>query len=218
MTIRAVFFDLDGTFLDTAQDLCAALDKTMIEDGFEPLPFEVTRKSVSNGAYALLQLGFNIDREHPQMESLRERFLSHYLEALAIHTRAFDGIEPLVQQLAKYNIDWGIITNKPAVYAEPLMQHFQFASEPVCLICPDHVENRKPHPESLYLACEGRGYSADQTIYVGDHKRDIDCGMRAGAKTIAVSYGYIEDNDDIKSWSADYIVDHASEIWPLIKP
>lgn len=216
MPLSGVFFDLDGTLLDTARDLCAALDRTMEDHGVSPLPFEDTRPHVSNGSYALIEKGFGIPREHPDTETLRDKLLAHYQDNLCELTRPFDGIETLIQELAERDIPWGIITNKPAAYAEPLMKRIQFASEPACLICPDHVENRKPHPESMYLACNHAGSEEHSAFYIGDHQRDIECGQRAGAKTIAVNYGYIPKNINIRDWGADYCVDYAHEIWPIL--
>jgi phosphoglycolate phosphatase len=216
MRQTGVFFDLDGTLLDTAQDLCAALDMTMIDEGVKPLPFEATRPYVSNGSYALIEKGLGISPSDPKVEPIRERLLAHYLDNLCTHTRPFDGIDELITTLAANNIPWGIITNKPSAYAEPLMEHFSFASSPGCLICPDHVTHRKPDPEAMFLACDQSHCCAEDSVYIGDHKRDIECGNRAQALTIAVSYGYLVEADDIASWGADHIVDSAREIWPLI--
>jgi phosphoglycolate phosphatase len=61
------------------------------------------------------------------------------------------------------------------------------------------------------------GCTPDEIIYIGDHKRDIDCGKGAGSITIAAAYGYVDEGDDPVSWNADYCVNHANEIWPIIE-
>jgi phosphoglycolate phosphatase len=88
---------------------------------------------------------------------------------------------------------------------------------PNLLICPDHVSKTKPDPEPLLLACNKVGCLPSEAMYIGDHKRDIDCGINAGSPTIAVSFGYIHKDDDIQSWQADYIAHHANDIWPIIQ-
>ncbi len=216
MTLKAVFFDLDGTLLDTALDLSAALNKVMVEDGLSPLPIEKTRGIVSEGSFALVKLGYQLQDGHPRIDSLRQRLLDHYLADLASHTEMFDGIDELITTLTQHDIGWGIVTNKPWPYTEPLMEAFQFASPPLCVICPEHVTHRKPAPDSLTLACEKAHCDTSEAIYIGDHQRDISCGQNAGMPTIAVSYGYIAKDDNIHSWNADHIAVTAHDLWPLI--
>ncbi len=217
MTLKAVFFDLDGTLLDTAPDLAKALNRLLIEENLSPLPEPRIRQVVSDGAYALLKLGFNVDRDHEHTPALRARLLDFYLEDIASGTTAFSGIEGLIETLASNDITWGIVTNKPEAYATPLMKEFNFASEPACLICPDHVEKRKPHEEPLLLACEYAKCKPQEAIYIGDHLRDIECGKNAKMPTIAANYGYINDGDSAHNWKADYVVENGEDIWPLIK-
>ena len=218
MKLKAVFFDLDGTLLDTAPDLVKALNRTLNANNKASLPFDVARDAVSDGANAMLEMGFDIPRNSQDILPLRQQMLDFYLEDLSGDTHPFSGITTLIQKLANQNIIWGIATNKPWTYTEPLMKRFTFASDPICTLCPDHVENRKPAPDSLYLACEYARCSIDEAIYIGDHHRDILCGQNAGMKTIAATYGYIDKGDDPKNWNADYSVNSAEEIWPILQP
>lgn len=217
MSLKAVFFDLDGTFLDTAADLTAALNKLLIEENQSPLDNDFVRPVVSDGARGLLEIGFDIDTEDPDYPDLRQRLLNHYTNDLWTHTLPFEGIEELVTKLVNHNIAWGIVTNKPWAYTEPLMANFQFASQPQVQICPDHVTHTKPHPEPLLLACEQVNCSVEEAIYVGDHRRDIESGKRAGMTTIAVGYGYIRPNDNHKTWEATHVATTGSELWPIIE-
>jgi len=217
MTLKAVFFDLDGTFLDTALDLGNALNKLLTEHQKAPLPHALIRNVVSDGANALLKLGFALSPEDKGFSTLREKLLNYYLEDLASHTKPFDGIELLINNLSERDIQWGIATNKPWLYTEPLMKQFKFASDPIALICPQHVNKKKPDPESLVLACKKAGCKPQEAIYVGDHVRDIQCGINAGMPTIAVAYGYIDKADSHLQWGATYQVEHANEIWPIVR-
>lgn len=217
MTIRAVFFDLDGTLLDTASDLAHALNALLEAKGKPALPNDTIRRVVSDGAAALIKLGFNVDESHESYAALREELLAFYHDNLSTHTQPFDGIGALIEQLNQHNIAWGIVTNKPWPYTAPLMQKHLFASEPSAVICPDHVQEKKPHPEALLLACKQSNCSANEAIYIGDHLRDIECGRRAGCDTIAVGYGYIPENVKHTDWNATHCVTHADELWPIIK-
>ena len=217
MSLRAVFFDLDGTLLDTALDLSAALNKVLAEDNQPLLPIADTRGIVSEGSYALVKKGYSINDSDPQLEGLRQRLLNHYERDLNTHTEAFPGVFELIEKICEAKLAWGVVTNKPKPYTQPLMKKYKFASKPICILSPEDVKQKKPHPESLFLACKLAGCSASEAIYIGDHKRDIDCGKSAGMPTIAVSYGYIPDGEDIKSWHSDHYADSVEELWPIIQ-
>lgn len=216
MILKAVFFDLDGTLLDTATDLGRALNKLLAEYGKPEIPLAKLRNVVSDGANALLKAGFNAHPQDANFPELRQSLLNYYLDDLARHTIPFDGIEELISKLNSHNIQWGIVTNKPWTYAEPLMTHFKFASAPSALICPEHVKSKKPDPESLILACNKAQCLPEEAIYIGDHARDIECGIRANIPTIAVAYGYIPVKNDHLNWGATHTVEHAQEIWPIL--
>ena len=214
--IRAVMFDLDGTLLDTAPDFVTVVNLLLKEHNKPALADEKIRACVSNGARALIAMAFDIDETYPEFQALRLRLLELYLENLAVATKPFPGITNLLRTLGQHNIAWGIATNKPAIYTSAILLALNLQPIAASVICPDHVKQSKPDPESLFLAAEQIGCSADEIIYIGDHQRDIECGNRAGSITIAAAYGYIDDEKNIANWQADYRVNHADEIWPII--
>lgn len=216
MTLRAVFFDLDGTLLDTSLDLGSALNNVRSTAGLTPLAPEVIRPHVSNGAAGLIKLGFGEALSDTDFADYRHQLLTHYADAIAQHTRPFAGVESLIEQLHTHGIAWGIVTNKPRAYTESLMQHFTFAAPPSATVCPDHVNASKPAAEPLLLACQLTGCLPTEAIYIGDHLRDIECGRNAGMPTIAVGYGFTDTADAHLKWNASHTVEHASEIWPVI--
>jgi phosphoglycolate phosphatase len=215
--MKAVLFDLDGTLFDTAPDFIVVLNQLRTEEQLPPLPDASIRAVVSNGARALITLGFGVDEGDAGFEHLRKRLLELYLNHLAEKTVLFPGIETLLNQLAAANIAWGIVTNKPLAYTAPLMRAYTHLPAPGAVICPDHVVNRKPDPEPVLLACAQIGCHPQEAIYVGDHERDIAAGRAAGMPTIACRYGYINGDEDPADWNADYLVDSAEEIWPLLQ-
>lgn len=215
--IRAVMFDLDGTLLDTAPDFVVVVNQLLSEENKPALAPDTIRAGVSNGSKALIKLAFGIEESHEQFERLRQRLLELYLAHVAVYTKPFPGISALLDKLADNNIAWGIATNKPATYTLPLMAALNIQPAPVSVICPDHVSRSKPDPESLFLAGKQLNCLPEEIIYIGDHKRDIDCGKGAGSITIAAAYGYVDEGDDPANWNADYCVNHANEIWPIIE-
>ncbi len=215
MSIKAVVFDLDGTLIDTAPDFIVVLNQLRQEEGQQPLPEKPIRETVSHGARALISLGFNLEESDSEFERLRLRLLELYSNHLAVFSRPFSGIPSLLDNLADHNLRWGIATNKPEIYTTPLIN--QLNLQPDSVVCPDHVKDRKPHPESIFLASEQLNCQPENIIYVGDHERDIECGRRAGSITIAARYGYIDNSDNPDNWQATHGVDSAHGIWPIVK-
>lgn len=212
MSIKCILFDLDGTLVDTAPDLGSALNTLLQEDGRPTLPYEIMRPCSSKGARGLLKLGYGIEQDAPEYSDLRDRFLKIYADNVCKNSVVFAGINNLLSALAHQGISWGVVTNKPAWLANPLMEQLEFRTAPVCVIGADQVPRPKPDPASLELACETIGLTADQCLYVGDARRDIVAGCRAGMQTIAVRYGYIEVDDSADQWGADWVIDTPIQI------
>ena len=215
--IRAVLFDLDGTLIDSAPDFIPAVNQLRAEHKLTALNDAHIRATVSNGARALVSLALGIQADDNNFEKNRQRFLELYTKNLGCYSHAFEGMRELLGALKKNNIQWGIATNKPERYTRPLLEKLNFLPAPDCVICPDHVAEPKPHPASLQLACQQLKRNPEELIYVGDHRRDIDCGKQARAITIAALYGYIENGDNPEDWGADYSVNRVEELWPLIQ-
>lgn len=213
----AVLFDLDGTLIDTAPDFIRCLNQLRQLHNLEPLAAEQIRPSVSNGARAMIRVGFGLEPEHDGYVEKHTAFLDLYEAGVAVETTLFEGMDSLLANLEARGIPWGIVTNKPVRFAEPLVQALGLAQRCATLICPDHVSERKPHPEPLFLACQRIGAAPEQAIYVGDHERDIEAGRNAGMRTIAVRYGYIEQPHAVDLWQADIIVDTVSDLAKLLQ-
>lgn len=214
--IEAVLFDLDGTLLDTARDLAKALNVLLHREGKTQLPEETIRKVVSNGGNAMVSLGFGTSTGDPEHKRLYTELLDIYGQDLASHTQPFAGIEELLKHIGSLDLPWGVVTNKPRAYSEPLINIINLSPTCAALVCPDDVEQRKPHPEPMFLACNTLDCDPSRTVYVGDHKRDIEAGQNAGMFTVAALYGYIDDGEDTSSWQADFNIDNPSQLIPLL--
>jgi len=212
-----VLFDLDGTLIDTAPDFIRCLNQLREQHGLAPLPPEQIRRSVSNGARAMIRVGFGLEPEHPDYTEKHTAFLDLYEAGVAVETTLFEGMDELLRGLEERDIPWGIVTNKPVRFAAPLVEALGLAQRCAAVVCPDHVAQRKPHPEALFLACTQIGAQPETAIYVGDHERDIEAGRNAGMRTIAVRYGYIEEPETVDLWQADLIADTVSDLVKLLQ-
>ncbi len=215
--IDGILFDLDGTLIDTAPDFVTTVNRLLHEEGRAPLAAEKIRQHVSAGARALVQLAFNLTETSPDVEPLRVRFLDIYERNIAEASQLFDGLETLLEKLDQASIPWGVVTNKPAHLAEKLMQALNLLDRCHTLICPEHVKERKPAPESLFLACKEIQCRPERCIYIGDHERDISAGHNAGMMTIGALYGYIPDDHNPREWNAHIYTHNPSELEAVIK-
>lgn len=216
-TFEAVLFDLDGTLIDTAPDFHWVINTLLTEEGMPEVSYTFIRAFVSNGARAMIQAAFNLEENDENFPRLHQRMLEIYLGHLAVNSQLFPGLDNCLKWLEEKNIPWGVVTNKPELYTLPVMQGLNLFQKASCIICPDHVEQKKPHPESLFLACKKIGCTPEKSIYVGDHIRDIEAGKNAGMKTIASTYGYLATDEDPTTWQADHYIACATKLKPLLQ-
>jgi len=210
--IRTVLFDLDGTLADTAPDLAFALNTLLAEQNRPALPYERIRPHVSHGATALVCLGFSMEPGSDEFAALRIRFLEIYQEHIAAQTQLFPGMIDVLSCLERNSVRWGVVTNKPAHLTEPLMAALGLEQRAACIVSGDSTTERKPHPSPMIYACAVAGCQAYQCLYIGDAKRDIEAGRRAGMKTMVALFGYIDTGERPELWQADAMVRHPSEI------
>ena len=201
--IEAVLFDLDGTFADTAPDLGAALNHVLSLHKLPPLPIAVTRLQASHGSAGLIKLGFNIAPDSAKFPALRDALLTHYSNHICAHTTLFTGMKELIDTLEQRGLPWGIVTNKPHRFTLPLMQALGYAERAACLVSGDTCAHAKPHPEPLLFAAKLIGVAAQNCLYLGDDKRDMDAGNAAGMNTLIALFGYIDPKADLASWQAN---------------
>ena len=209
--IRAVLFDLDGTFADTAPDLARAVNTMRAARGLPPAPSEETRRVTSMGARGLLGVGFGIDPAHPDYPAMRDEFLRLYESQLCCDTALFPGMAALVDTLEAQRLLWGIVTNKAMRFAAPLMEQLGYAKRAGCIIGGDSTPHMKPHPAPLLAAAELLGVLPANCLYVGDDERDIRAGKAAGMATMGVRYGYLNGHDPA-TWEADAVIAHPEEL------
>ncbi|MBC3950256.1 Phosphoglycolate phosphatase [Pseudomonas savastanoi pv. glycinea] len=212
MRLRAVLFDMDGTLLDTAPDFIAICQAMLAERGLPAVPDKLIRDEVSGGAKAMVAATFAMSPDAEGFEALRLEFLERYQRDCAVHSKLFDGMAELLADIEKANLIWGVVTNKPVRFAQPIMDQLGLSQRSALLICPDHVTRSKPDPEPLTLACKMLDLDPASVLFVGDDLRDIESGRDAGTKTAAVRYGYIHPNDNPDHWGADVVVDHPLEL------
>ena len=212
MSIKTVLFDLDGTLLDTAPDLAAALNTVLGENNRDPLPYETIRGVVSHGGVALIKLGFRIDELDPDFEALRQRLLAIYRENLSRLTRLFPGMDEVLERLEQNGLNWGIVTNKPGWLTEPLLADLGLLERAACVVSGDTLKERKPHPAPMLHACKLARSTPQQCVYIGDAQRDIEAGRNASMHTLVALFGYFLEDDRPHEWLADGLLEQPRDL------
>jgi 2-phosphoglycolate phosphatase len=211
-----ILFDLDGTLVDTAPDLGYALNLQRERHGLAPLAQSDIRPYASHGSKGLLAVGFNLIPEDGRFPAMREEYLALYDQVFTRSPVLFDGIEDMLQEIEQRNIAWGIVTNKPRRFSEPLIKTMQLDQRICCLVCGDDAARAKPHPDTLLMACKMAGVKPKSCLYVGDAERDIQAGRAAGMKTIVALFGYIDATDKPEQWNADAMISTPAELLALL--
>lgn len=212
---QAVFFDLDGTLVDTAPDMVAVLSRLLEKHGRPAVPFDLARNNVSNGAVGLLRLGFP-DAKDNRMKALHSEYLADYANAVCIESAVFPPLSALLERLTAER-RWGIVTNKPERMTTPLVRKLGLSRSAACIVSGDTLPQKKPDPAPLLHAAQLAGIAPERALYVGDAARDIEAGRAAGMATVAVGYGYVTDDDDPQAWGADAFAADTMSLTALLR-
>ena len=186
----------------SAPDLAAALNHVRATRHLPPLPLAILRLQASHGSRGLLKVGFDIEPDAADYDQLRDLFLDYYAHNICVHTKLFDGMSQLVDELEQRQIKWGIVTNKPHRYTVPLMQTLGYAERAACLVSGDACARAKPHPDPLLKAGQILGIAPTQCLYLGDDERDMQAANAAAMPGIIAGFGYISPDANLNSWEA----------------
>jgi N-acetyl-D-muramate 6-phosphate phosphatase len=198
--IKGILFDLDGTLVDTAADLCGTIQDMQSDRHLDITPLSAMQHLTSGGARALLKAGFGLEPNSPQFSAYLQEFLTRYEARIARESCLYSGIGPLLNEIKACGARWGIVTNKPFYLADQLVRALDIDRDCSVLIGGDTAEKPKPSPAPCLLAATHLGLQPEQCVMVGDDARDIEAGQAAGMITVAVEYGYIA--SPVESWGA----------------
>jgi len=175
-------------------DFAYALNQLLIRHQRPPLPYADIRASVSSGGLAMTQLAFP-ELSGKALENKRDEFIQIYQQNISQHTQLFPTLATGLGILEQKNLTWGIVTNKPTHLTQSLLKALNAKStcpiKPQTLVCGDTLTEKKPHPAPLELAAKSCQVAPENCLYLGDHPRDIEAGLKAKMQTGAALFGYI---------------------------
>jgi N-acetyl-D-muramate 6-phosphate phosphatase len=211
-------FDLDGTLVDTAPDLAHALNLQLKRHGKPPLAYEAIRPFASHGSRGLVGIGFGITPKDDNFLQMRDEYLSIYDTVFTRSPVLLPGISDLLQAIENKGIKWGIVTNKPRRFTQPLIKSMgmDLSKRAASVVSGDDAPQPKPSPATLLLACSQVEVKPEHCMYVGDAERDIIAGKAAGMKTVVALFGYIDVSDKPAEWGADVMIETPNELLDFI--
>jgi phosphoglycolate phosphatase len=219
----AVLFDLDGTLLDTAGDIALALNRSIAEFGWSPVPADEVRHMIGRGAPILVERAAASQQRTltDQMHSaMTERFFHHYgalEESGEFAAQPFGGATEALQRLHAAGVRIAVVTNKQHRFATALLRLLGLIGWVDCVVGGDTCERRKPDPQPLQFACESLGVSAQWALMVGDSINDVQAARAAGIPVVCVPHGYNEGNDP-RTLPCDGLLEHLSDLPGMLLP
>ncbi len=212
---QVVAFDLDGTLVDSAPDLTAALNHALARFGRPPVPAADVRHMVGHGARALLQKGLAATGggDAAMVETGFPWFIDYYEAHIADHTRLFDGLEAALDRLTGMGVKLAICTNKLESLSHRLIGELGWQHRFAALVGGDTLPVRKPDPAPLFEAIARAG--GGRAAFVGDSITDTDTARAANIPCVAVSFGFADRPPE--QLGADALIDHFDELIPALE-
>lgn len=227
--LRAVFFDLDGTLVDSAIDIYHAMNAALATLGRPAVSEAQVRCWVGRGAPQLAYCVIKHQHEQritapvhgsrpqahdslqEQQHQLLEAFLSHYERHVCVESRIYAGVEAFIQACQSQNLKLACITNKPYQPAHDLLQALDLLSPFHLLLGGDSVTHKKPHPMSLQHALHYFELEPHQALMIGDSRNDVEAAHAAGMQCVALTYGY-NHGEPVADCNPDLVLDSLQQL------
>lgn len=211
---KTVIFDLDGTLLNTLDDLYASVNEALRKAGFRERGKEEVRFFLGNGLRRLIEQSVPEDTDEEQIERTMEFFREYYLEHCEDQTAPFPGIMEVLAQLKEKGFQLAIVSNKPDPAVKELAKKY-FSGVLTVAIGEREGVKRKPEPDSVLEAMRLLKAEKESTIYVGDSEVDRETAKNAGVPCILVTWGF-RDEELLRSLEPEFLIHHPEEILEIV--
>ena len=213
MKYKAILFDLDGTLLDTLEDMADALNRTMDRFALPHRSLREVRSFVGNGARRLVELAAGA--EGTRLEEILAVYKEDYDRNYLIKTAPYPGIMALLDRLHEAGCLVGIVSNKPDSTVQSLSDAL-FEGKADISVGEKAGIRRKPAPDTVLAAMEALGVTKEETVYVGDSEVDVMTAREAGVPCISVTWGF-RDRDVLEEAGAETFADTCDALWQLLQ-
>lgn len=208
--IKAFIFDMDGTILDTIEDIAGAVNYILEKHDMPKRTVDEVKSFVGNGLYRTLELSVPENTDKTIMDRIYEEFVSYYKDHSNIKTKPYDGIVPVMRELKKQGYKLAVVSNKRQEAVSALCETFYDGIFEVSLGEQDGMR-RKPYPDMVIEALNRMGVKKEEAVYVGDSDVDIMTAKNSNLKGIFVSWGF-RSREFLKEHGAQEILDHPEQL------
>ncbi|HBT59742.1 MAG TPA: HAD family hydrolase [Acholeplasmataceae bacterium] len=212
--IKAILFDLDGTLLNTLDDIKNSVNYMLKKHGFKERTLDEIRSFVGDGAKQMIERSIGFTEPKEQVLECLSTYEAHYEVHKADLTKPYDGVYDLLNQLKEKDIRLAVVSNKPMPQVIPLIEGL-FPGYFEVILGETSELKRKPSPEMLFYAIEALKLSKEDVLFVGDSDVDMQTAINANVDAIAVLWGF-RDETVLKKYQPKYIVNHPKEILTII--
>ena len=209
----AVVWDLDGTIIDSAADLAAALNCLLEEHGRAPIGETNVRKMIGNGVAKLIERGFadnGVIVGSTELQSLQPRFMSIYTPRASRLSELYPGAKSAIRAFHDCGVAQAVCTNKPESVSRDILNDMNLAQYFECVVGGDSLKQRKPHPLPLQACLNALGTSVDSTLMIGDSAVDAETARAVGMTIGLVTHGYAR--EPVETLGADFLISNLATL------
>ena len=191
-SIRAVILDLDGTLVDTAEEIALALNETLAGLGLPVVSLEAAIALIGRGVRSLVERAVDEVGATTDLDRAVEIFEAHYERLVATRATLFPDVEEGLMAMRAAGLKLGVVTNKPRLFTEKLLAHLRIDGLFDAVVAGDDGLPRKPFGDMLVAAAKNMGARIEETLMLGDSDNDVLAARDAGCLVWCVPYGYNE--------------------------
>jgi len=213
--LKLAVFDLDGTLIDTIDDIRFALNTTLAHYKFPPLTKPEVMAAIGDSVDQMLKTAV---RHSPEVDitEFRAHYRDLYRSQIDAHSQLYDGVRDVLDQLRSDGIKMAVLTNKPENPARRLITLFKLGHYFEIVAGPDTYNSQKPDPVGLQSIMSAVGATPQETVMIGDGDTDVLTGKAAGTRTISLTYGY-RNHATLAALNPDAIADSMTMVASLLK-
>ncbi len=213
--VKAIVFDLDGTLVDSARDIVAALDRLLVEQGRPAVGFAAGRAMIGDGARVLIERGFAATGGPAQdIDGALKRWFELYAADIAGHSRPYPGVRETLTEFRRRGLVLAVCTNKADAPSRQLLAELDLAS-PFAVIVGGDVAHRKPDPRHILDTLAALGVAPGDALMVGDSPNDAKAAQAAGVPVVVVDYGY--SHIPVRELGADAVISDFGKLLELVE-